>query len=189
MRKRTHSAASYGTLAVAIALLAGPFVVLAIGIITSSESPPMSQEQVEDFFDTNYDALVIVTAFLAEINLSREIEVSAIGETSVTLRTRREAEWIRSEREDAQVAEAIHSLRQQRIRPRIRKNQDVIRFQLDSRGQWSNYGPLLRIGIAYATTGRDLSMRDTSGGMHVEYIPLATPNWFFYMIKDITPAS
>ncbi|MCL2843556.1 MAG: hypothetical protein FWE28_08885 [Oscillospiraceae bacterium] len=190
-RKQTIFSICKGALIAIVSV--GPFVLLiAIATLATFEPPPMSQEQVEEFFDSNYDALAIVAEFLANIDHRGQIEIMSSGEASATLSKRSGDMRTDLEVEDSQVLEAINTFQtfQQQLSHRTRRYQNVIRFQRDSRGEWSRYGPLFRTGVAYAVDGSDLSVQNrTDGGMHTEYIPLAIPNWFFYVIKDTSTAA
>ncbi|MCL2367872.1 MAG: hypothetical protein FWC72_02655 [Oscillospiraceae bacterium] len=139
------------------------------------ERPPMSQEQVERCFEANYESLAIVAAFLASIDHDGQIEIRSAERMAPTLHELIEARWQEMPDiaiEDPQVIWAINHLRRQGY-SRMERVRGVIRFQRDSRSQFSRYGRF-RAGVVYAMDGNDLSE------LFGRYSPLAVPNWFSY---------
>ena len=139
---------------------------------------PMTQEQVVEFFESNYDTLVMVAIFMADIDHDGILEIRSNPYDGAWIYELVGDAWGEKKIiEDPLVIEAINVLQEQWYH-RINRNQNVIHFIRDTRGEWDRYGRF-RTGVAYVIDGRNLS-----SNVFTTYIPLEISNWYFYKYTD-----
>jgi len=158
-------------------------ILLIVGFFFANyrEHPPMTQEQVIDCFETNFESLEIVAEYL--INHSHEeiiidnysIELLLVSNPYVVSENRRESIA------DEQVADALRQLRNVGYGT-IHGGGESVVFKRDSRGERSSYG-WFTTGVYFSLDGRVI----TEGITFYGNTPLSEPNWYFYEHKRNQP--
>ena len=174
---------------IVVLIIAAPFVWMILFVVADHFEPsPKNQAQVERFFERNYEHFKVVANYLATIEHDRRVEIrswdfehtNSILYKSLRFEGELEKQWERTIIEDNLITEAIGVL-QTTWYHHIYKDRNIIRFQRDSRGEWSRRYMHYRTGVKYSVDGTDLSYENLP---HEVVIPLSSPNWFFYMRNE-----